>query len=203
MCQQLLTEPLFLQAKDTQRLSITTQTLNFGTGRSVSLYLVQRRPILGSRTISTGGIPGFCTGREEDKNPVSRTTTPHGANLLQSRITEKKKQKQKTDACLFVLVFFFTKMCSSGQTPGQDAEAHHGSTATLEPIMEVGCSFTTAAASPRRTYGHAESLPIVAIQFVGSLLQRRVDDQLVTSPVVAPLLCRAADGMTVHAVRQT
>ena len=35
-------------------------TLNFGTGRSVSLYLVQRRPILGSRTMSTGGIPGFC-----------------------------------------------------------------------------------------------------------------------------------------------
>lgn len=69
--------------------------------------------------------------------------------------------------------------------------------------MEVGCSFTAAAASPRHTYGHAESLPIVAIQFVGSLLQRRVDDQLVTSPVVAPLLCRAADGMTVHAVRQT
>lgn len=35
-------------------------TLNLGTGRSVSLYLVQRRPILGSRTISTGAIPGFC-----------------------------------------------------------------------------------------------------------------------------------------------
>lgn len=37
-----------------------SDTLNFGTGRSVSLYLVQRRPILGSRTMSTGGIPGFC-----------------------------------------------------------------------------------------------------------------------------------------------
>lgn len=188
----------FLQSKDLQHLYVRTHTLNFGTGRSVSLYLVQRRPILGSRTISTGGIPGFCKSRGEDKNTVSRTTTPHGDNLLQSRIAGKKqKQNTKTDAC------FLIKMCSSGQTPGQDAEPHHGSTATLEPIMEVGCSFTTAAASPRRTYGHAESLPIVAIQFVGSLLQRRVDDQLVTSPVVAPLLCRAADGMTVHAVRQT
>lgn len=55
----------------------------------------------------------------------------------------------------------------------------------------------------RSTYGHVESLSIVAVQFVRSLLQRRVDDQLVTSPVVTPLLRRAADGMTVHAVRQT
>lgn len=54
-----------------------------------------------------------------------------------------------------------------------------------------------------RTHGHAESLPIVAVELVGSLLQRRVDDQLVTSPVVPPPLRRAADGMTVHAVRQT
>lgn len=191
----------FLQTKDTQRLSITTQTLNFGTGRSVSLYLVQRRPILGSRTISTGGIPGFCTSREEDKKTLSAEPQLHMALTCCKAGSQKKnnKNKKRTHVC-FV---FFTKMCSSGQTPGQDAEAHHGSTATLEPIMEVGCSFTTAAASPRRTYGHAESLPIVAIQFVGSLLQRRVDDQLVTSPVVAPLLCRAADGMTVHAVRQT
>lgn len=93
------------------------------------------------------------------------------------------------------------------RTVGQDAEPHRGSTATLEPLMEVGCSLAPSLApslpQPRRTYGHAESLPIVAIQFVGSLLQRRVDDQLVTSPVVAPLLRRAADGMTVHAVRQT
>lgn len=80
----------------------------------------------------------------------------------------------------------------------------HGTTATLEPIMEVGYSVTIVAVWPRRTrhtYGHAESLPIVAIQLVRSLLQRRVDDQLVTSPVVTPLLRRA--GMTVHAVRQT
>ncbi len=35
-------------------------TLNLGTGRSVSLYLVHIRPILGSRTMSTGGMPGFC-----------------------------------------------------------------------------------------------------------------------------------------------
>lgn len=72
--------------------------------------------------------------------------------------------------------------------------------------MEVGYSVTIVAVSPRQmrsTYGHAESLSIVAIQFVRSLLQRRVDDQLVTSPVVTPLLRRAADGMTVHAVRQT
>lgn len=55
----------------------------------------------------------------------------------------------------------------------------------------------------RSTYWHVESLSIVAVQFVRSLLQRRVDDQLVTSPVVTPLLRRAADGMTVHAVRQT
>lgn len=34
-------------------------TLNLGTGRSVSLYLVHRRPIRGSLTMSTGGIPGF------------------------------------------------------------------------------------------------------------------------------------------------
>lgn len=82
----------------------------------------------------------------------------------------------------------------------------HGNTATLEPIMEVGYSVTIVAVSPqqmRSTYGHTESLPIVAVQFVRSLLQRRVDDQLVTSPVVAPLLRRAADGMTVHTVRQT
>lgn len=114
----------FLQTKDTQHLDVGTQTLNFGTGRSVSLYLVQRRPILGSRTISTGGIPGFCKSREEDKkkNPVSPTTTPHGENLLQSRIAEETK----TDAC------FLIKMCSSGQTPGQDAEPHqhHGHTGT-------------------------------------------------------------------------
>lgn len=72
--------------------------------------------------------------------------------------------------------------------------------------MEVGYSVTIVAVSPhqiRFTYGHVESQPIVAIQFVGSLLQRRVDDQLVTSAVVAPLLRRAAAGMTVHAVRQT
>lgn len=82
----------------------------------------------------------------------------------------------------------------------------HGNTATLEPIMEVGYSVTIVAVSPQQmpsTYGHTESLPIVAVQFVRSLLQRRVDDQLVTSPVVAPLLRRAADGMTVHTVRQT
>lgn len=41
-------------------LYVGADTLNFGTGRSVSLYFVQRRPILGSRTMSTGGIPGFC-----------------------------------------------------------------------------------------------------------------------------------------------
>lgn len=81
-----------------------------------------------------------------------------------------------------------------------------GNTAPLEPIMEVGYSVTIVAVLPRQmrsTYRHAESLSIVAIQFVWSLLQRRVDDQLVTSPVVAPLLRRAADGMTIHAVRQT
>lgn len=75
-------------------------------------------------------------------------------------------------------------------------------------IMEVGYSVTivsAAAASKRRssTHGHAESLSVVAVQFVGALLQRRVDDQLVTPPVVTPLLRRAARGMTVHAVRQT
>lgn len=88
----------------------------------------------------------------------------------------------------------------------QCAGTWHGSTATLEPIMEVGYWVTIVTASPcqmRRTHGYVESLPIVAIQFVGSFLQRRVDNQLVTSPVVAPLLRRAADGMTVHAVRQT
>lgn len=72
--------------------------------------------------------------------------------------------------------------------------------------MEVGYSVTIvaapAAAKRGNTHGHAESLPVVAIQLVRSLLERRVDDQLVTSPVVAPLLRRAA-GMTVHAVRQT
>ncbi len=35
-------------------------TVNLGTGRSVSLYLVHIRPILGSRTMSTGDMPGFC-----------------------------------------------------------------------------------------------------------------------------------------------
>lgn len=80
----------FLQSKDVQHLYVGTRTLNFGTGRSVSLYLVQRRPILGSRTISTGGIPGFCIRREEGKSTVSRTTTPHGENLLQSGFTEQQ-----------------------------------------------------------------------------------------------------------------
>lgn len=77
-------------------------------------------------------------------------------------------------------------------------------TATPEPIMEVGYSVTIVAAWLRarrgNTHGHAESLPIVAVELVRSLLERRVDDQLVTSPVVTPLLRRA--GMTVHAVRQ-
>lgn len=47
--------------------------------------------------------------------------------------------------------------------------------------MEVGCLLARSLApslapslllllQPRRTYGHAESVPIVAIQFVGSLL---------------------------------
>lgn len=88
-CQQLLTETLF-RRQDVQHLHVGRPTLNLGTGRSVSLYLVQRRPILGSRTISTGGIPGFCGSREGDKNTVSRTATPHGQNLLQSRIAEKR-----------------------------------------------------------------------------------------------------------------
>lgn len=94
----------FLQSKDLQHLYVRTHTLNFGTGRSVSLYLVQRRPILGSRTISTGGIPGFCKSRGEDKNTVSRTATPHGENLLQSRIAGKKTKQQKTkhkNGCMF------------------------------------------------------------------------------------------------------
>ncbi len=51
---------LFLKEKASITLSVRVDTLNFGTGKSVSLYLVQRRPILGSRTMSTGGIPGFC-----------------------------------------------------------------------------------------------------------------------------------------------
>lgn len=70
--------------------------------------------------------------------------------------------------------------------------------------MEVDYSVTIVAAAQRqrrRTHGHR--LSIVAIHFVRSLLQRGVDNQLVTSPVVSPLLRRAADRVTVHAVRQT
>lgn len=67
VCLQLLTAPLFHKTKKACIiLYVGADTLNFGTGRSVSLYLVQRRPILGSRTMSTGGIPGFCRrGRGE------------------------------------------------------------------------------------------------------------------------------------------
>ena len=42
------------------RMRQNTATLNVGTGRSVSLYFVHRRPILGSRTDSSGSIPEFC-----------------------------------------------------------------------------------------------------------------------------------------------
>lgn len=52
--------PLFYGVKSMHHTVFPGNTLNLGTGRSVSLYLVQRRPILGSRTMSTGGIPGFC-----------------------------------------------------------------------------------------------------------------------------------------------
>lgn len=68
--------------------------------------------------------------------------------------------------------------------------------------MEVDYSLTIVP-SKASTYGHAESLSIVAVEFVRAFLKRRVDDQLVTSPMVTPLLPGAADGMTVHAVRQT
>lgn len=77
-------------------------------------------------------------------------------------------------------------------------------TTTPEPchggrLLGYYCS-RLAAAGRGNTHGHAESLPVVAVELVRSLLERRVDDQLVTSPVVTPLLRRA--GMTVHAVRQ-
>lgn len=85
-------------------------------------------------------------------------------------------------------------MAAAGTTPASGQR---------QPIMEVGGSVTIGAERGTCTYGHVESLPVVAVQFVRSLLQRRVDNQLVTSPVVTPLLRRAADGVTVHAVRQT
>lgn len=63
VCLQLLTAPRIRKEKCGIDLQARVDTLNFGTGRSVSLYLVHRRPILGSRTMSTGGIPGFCGRR--------------------------------------------------------------------------------------------------------------------------------------------
>lgn len=54
-------------------------TLNLGTGRSVSLYLVHIRPILGSRTMSTGGIPGFC---KQNKHIYARKCTLHTVSTV-------------------------------------------------------------------------------------------------------------------------
>lgn len=71
-------------------LHVRVDTLNFGTGRSVSLYLVQRRAILGSRTMSTGGIPGFYGRGRWRHNTVIHPTTSHGENLLQSSFTQTR-----------------------------------------------------------------------------------------------------------------
>lgn len=87
VCLQLLTAPRIRKEKCGIDLQARVDTLNFGTGRSVSLYLVHRRPILGSRTMSTGGIPGFC-GRRGGRHTHTQCrypfTAPHATNLLQS-----------------------------------------------------------------------------------------------------------------------
>lgn len=54
------------------------------------------------------------------------------------------------------------------------------------------------------THGHAKLHPIVAVELMRSLFQRWINNQLVTSPMVASLLPRAADRVAVlHSVQQT
>lgn len=73
-------------------------------------------------------------------------------------------------------------------------------TESMYPFSLVGRNIVTACF----THRHAEGVPIVAIEFVRSLFQRRVNNQLITSPMVTSFLSRIADRMAVvHSVRQT
>lgn len=72
--------------------------------------------------------------------------------------------------------------------------------ATMYPFTLAGRNIVTACL----THRHAKVLSIVAIEFVRSLFQRRVNNQLITSPMVTSFLSRIADRMAVvHSVRQT
>lgn len=54
------------------------------------------------------------------------------------------------------------------------------------------------------THRHAEMLPIVAVEFVLSFFQSRVNNQLVTSPMVISFLDRSAGlGAVLHSVDPT
>lgn len=126
-------------------LYVGVDTLNFGTGRSVSLYFVQRRPILGSRTMSTGGMPGFC---RRGRGGAQYCYPSH--NFTWRELVAKQFYTNRT-RCL-------TKMNTS-DTPLKMLEhaRGHGNTATLEPIMEVGYSVTIVAVSPRQMRVHLQA----------------------------------------------
>lgn len=143
--------------------------------------------------MSTGGLPGFCVrkGGGHKINQAARTCCKSCSAEYRARCLILNAYKTQSADGLTLTILEHAR----GHGTCSHTGAYHGGR-----LLGYYCS-RLAAAKRGNTHGHAESLPIVAIQLVRSLLERRVDDQLVTSPVVAPLLRRA--GMTVHAVRQT
>lgn len=157
MCLQLLTAPPFPQEKSMHHTSCQSRYLEF-RHREIRLFVLS--PETSDPRVSDD-VHWWHPGVLRERKGETQYCYP-SHNFTWRELVAKQFYTNQT-RCLIKM--------NTSDTPFKMMEhaRGRGNTAPLEPIMEVGYSVTIVAVLPRQmrsTYRHAESLSIVAIQFV-------------------------------------